>query len=55
MNTNLIQTGMEVMALDADDHLVRPMLIRFSVSELRLFPVRVDCVRTRRLLLFHAA
>jgi hypothetical protein len=55
MNMNLMHDGKEVIALDADDHLGRPMLIRVNVSELRLFPLRVVCVQTRRLLLSHTA
>ena len=50
----LMQQEKEVIALDADDHLLRPILIRATVSELRLASVPVDCVRTRRLLLFFA-
>jgi hypothetical protein len=52
---NLEQNGMEVMALDADDHLVRPVLNRLNLSESQLFQVLVDRLRTRRLLMFRAA
>ncbi len=55
MNINLKQDGKEVIALDADDHLLRPVLIRFNFSELRLFLMQVDCVRVRRLPRFRAA
>lgn len=51
----LMQQEKEVIALDADDHLLRPILIRSIVSELRLTPAPVDCVQPRRLLLFFAA
>jgi len=54
MNMNLKQAGKEVIALDADDHLLRPVLIRFKFSELRLFHMQVDCVRASRLPGFHA-
>jgi len=46
---------MEVIALDADDHLLRPMLIQLNLSELRLFPVRVDCILTSCLISHPAA
>ena len=52
---NLEQAEMEVIALDADDHLLRLVLICLNLSDLGLFPVRVDRVRTRRLLMFPAA
>jgi hypothetical protein len=55
MNMNLLQHEKEVIALDADDHLLRPILIRLTVSELRLLQVQVDCARKRRLLVFCAA
>ena len=42
MSTYLVQYGKEVIALDADDHLARPILIRFEFSELRLSQVQVD-------------
>jgi hypothetical protein len=45
MNMNLIRHEKDVIALDADDHLLRPTLIRLTVSELRLLQVRVDRVR----------
>jgi hypothetical protein len=49
MNMNLLQHEKEVIALDADDHLLRPLMIRLTISELQLMHVRVDRVRTRRL------
>ena len=47
MNINLIHHEKEVSALDADDHLLRPILIRFNISGLRLSQVRVDRFRLR--------
>jgi hypothetical protein len=55
MDMNIKQAGKEVIALDADDHLLRPVLIRFNFSELRLFQMQVDCVRASRLPRFRAA
>jgi len=49
MNMDLIHYEKEVIALDADDHLVRPVLIRLTTSERRLLQVQVDCVQSRRL------
>jgi hypothetical protein len=49
MNMDLIHYEKEVIALDADDHLVRPVLIRLTISERRLLQVQVDCVQSRRL------
>ena len=46
---NLVQNGMEVIALDADDHLLRPRLIHLNLSDLRLFTGPVDHDRARRL------
>jgi hypothetical protein len=37
MNTQTIQQRKEVTTLDADVPLLRPTLIRFNVSELRMF------------------
>jgi hypothetical protein len=54
MNINLMQNGKEVIALDADDHLLRPVMIRLNFSELRLFPMQVDCVRMRCIPMLHA-
>jgi hypothetical protein len=55
MNINLENHEKEVIALDADDHLLRPHSFRLIVSEFRLLQVRVDCVRMRRLPGFCAA
>ena len=55
MCTHLIQHGKEVIALDADDHLARPILIQFVFSELRLSRVQVDRLPTRNLLYLCAA
>ena len=41
MNTHTIQQRKEVTTLDADVPLLRPTLIRFNVSELRLFKTQV--------------
>ena len=49
---NFKQAGEEVIALDADDHLLRPVLIRINFSESRLFQMQVDCVPARRLPMF---
>jgi hypothetical protein len=40
------------MAVDADDHLCRPLLIRFNVSEMRLSRLQVNYVPTRVTFLF---
>jgi hypothetical protein len=50
MNTNTIQKGKEVTALDADVPLLRPSLIRFNVSELRMFKQQADGALKRHLL-----
>jgi len=42
MNTHTIQQRKEVTTLDADVPLLRPTLIRFNVSELRLFKTQAD-------------
>ncbi len=55
MFTHLMQQGKEVIALDADDHLARPISIRFDYSELRLSRVLVDRLPTRNLLCLCAA
>ncbi len=44
MNVHSTLYTKEVIALDADDHLVRPTLIYLSVSEVRLPQMRVDLV-----------
>lgn len=54
MNTNHTQHRKEVTALDADVPLWRPSLIRFNVSELRLFKGKADCICARHLLVFGA-
>jgi len=50
MNTNAIQKRKEVTALDADVPLLRPSLIRFNVSELRMFKQKADGDLWRHLL-----
>lgn len=47
MNTNHTQTRKEVTTLDADVPLWRPSFIPFTVSELRLFKGKADCVDAR--------
>jgi hypothetical protein len=42
MNTHTIQQRKEVTTLDADVPLLRPTLIRFNVSELRMFKTQAD-------------
>ena len=42
MNTYTIQQRKEGTALDADVPLLRPILIRFNVSELRMFNTQAD-------------
>jgi hypothetical protein len=42
MNTHTIQQRKEVTTLDADVPLRRPALIRFKLSELRLFKIQAD-------------
>ena len=49
MLVHLVQTLKEVIALDADDHLLRPTLILSDLSEMRQLPVKVDRVPARRL------
>jgi hypothetical protein len=44
MFTNLMQMAKEVIALDADDHLLRPTLILSDLSEMRQLQVKVDRV-----------
>jgi len=41
------QPQKEVMAVDADDHLCRPLMSRFNFSELRLSQIQVNCMPTR--------
>jgi hypothetical protein len=48
MNTHTIQQRKEVTTLDADVPLCRPTLIRFNVSELRMFQTQVDDFNARR-------
>ncbi len=50
MNTNAIQKRKEVTALDADVPLLRPSLIRYNVSELRMFKQKADGDLWRHLL-----
>jgi hypothetical protein len=47
MNTNHISQRKEVTTLDADVPLWRPPLIRFNVSELRMFKAQADRVDAR--------
>ncbi len=47
MNTHTIQQRKEVTTLDADVPLWRPTLIRFNVSELRMFQTQVDDFNAR--------
>ncbi len=55
MFIHLMQQGKEVIALDADDHLVRPLSIRSDCSDSRLSRVLVDRLPTRNLLCTCAA
>ena len=55
MSTYFVQHGKEVIALDADDHLARPILIRFVFFEMGLSHVQVDRLPTRNLLVRCAA
>lgn len=48
MNTQTIQQRKEVTTLDADVPLLRPTLIRFNVSELRMFKTQADHFNARR-------
>jgi len=47
MNTHTTQQRKEVTTLDADVPLLRPTLIRFNVSELRLFKTQADRFNAR--------
>jgi hypothetical protein len=47
MNTHTIQQRKEVTTLDADVPLWGPTLIRFNVSELRMFQTQVDGFNAR--------
>jgi hypothetical protein len=49
MNTKRSTQRKEVTAVDADVPLLRPTLIRFKLSELRLFQNEADRPRARRL------
>ena len=49
MNTSHITQSKEVIALDADDHLLRPTLNYLIISEVRLFQLEVNRVPTRHL------
>jgi hypothetical protein len=49
MNRNHTQHRKEVTALDADVPLLRPSLICFKLSELRLFKRKAECVYARQL------
>jgi hypothetical protein len=49
MNTNHPTQRKEVTALDADVPLLRPSLIRFKLSELRLLQREADCLHVRHL------
>ena len=55
MSIQTLQSHKEVIALDADDHLLRPASIHPSVSEMRLFQMRADRVPTRSLRIACAA
>ncbi|WKZ48024.1 MAG: hypothetical protein QY306_01490 [Anaerolineales bacterium] len=46
MNTFLITQRKEEAALDADVPLARPTLIPSRVSEMRLVPIRMECVNS---------
>jgi hypothetical protein len=47
MNTNTIQQRKEVTTLDADVPLRRPTLIRFNVSDLRMFKTQANGLGAR--------
>jgi len=47
MNTHTIKQRKEVTTLDADVPLLRPTLIRFNVSELRMFKTQADLFNAR--------
>lgn len=49
MNKHTIQQRKEVTTLDADVPIWRPTLIRFNVSELRVFQTQVDRFNARHL------
>ena len=49
MNTRQSTQRKEVTALDADVPLLRPSLIRFKLSELRLFQYEADRLHARHL------
>jgi len=55
MCKNLTQLGKEVIALDADDHLARPILICLKLSEVQLARVNVHRLPKRNLLCLCAA
>ena len=58
MSTHFAQSEKEVIALDADDHLPRPMLIHLRFSDLRLLrlqQMQVDRVQARDGLLVMSA
>jgi hypothetical protein len=55
MNAYPVQASKEVIALDADDHLLRPTSILLYVSDMRLSLVKVDRFQTRSLLISCAA
>ena len=46
------QPQKEVMAVDADDHLRRPIILCFNFSEMRLAQVKASCVHARVAFLF---
>ncbi len=50
MNTKHSTQRKEVTALDADVPLLRPSLIRFNLSELRLLQTQADRPRARHVL-----
>jgi hypothetical protein len=50
-----MQQGKEVIALDADDHLARPILILLPFSEKQQTRVQMDRLPTRNLLFLCAA
>ncbi len=50
MRTHYMQMKKEVMALDADDHLPRPISILLDYSDMRLSQVQVDRFQSRNLL-----
>jgi hypothetical protein len=35
------------MAVDADDHLCRPLMFRFNFSEMRMSQLQVNCIPAR--------